>query len=248
MATSRNGDNDGPAFADLRWSPDSRWLTFAENANNSFEQVMLYSVETGVKTPLTTDRYNSGAAAWSADGKWIYFVSDRALKSTVRSPWGSRLPDPYFDRSNKIYELPLKKDLVSPFQPPDELHPPKPDAPKPSEKVPSETADKPKVEKIDIDLSGIAARIHEVPLPPGNYADLEVAAGKLCWIDQDAADPQKNTLGCVAIANKGEKPETLLDGVRGFEVSAGRQEDHGPQTERTVCVGYHRLRRLAQES
>jgi len=219
LATSRNGDNDGPAFADLRWSPDSRWLTFAENADNSFEQVMLYSVETGVKTPLTTDRYNSGSAAWSADGKWIYFVSDRALKSTVRSPWGSRLPDPYFDRSNKIYELPLKKDLVSPFQPADELHPPKPDVPKPSEKSPPESADKPKVEKIDIDLSGIAARIQEVPVPPGNYVDLEVAAGKLCWIDRDPNDPQKNTLGCVAIANKGDKPETLLDGVRGFEVS-----------------------------
>ncbi len=58
IATSLNGDNDGPAFADLRWSPDSRWLTFAENAANSFEQVMLYSLDTGVKTPLTTDRYN----------------------------------------------------------------------------------------------------------------------------------------------------------------------------------------------
>ena len=91
IATSRNGDNDGPAFADLRWSPDSRWLTFAENADNSFVQVMLYNIETGVKTPLTTDRYNSGAASWSADGKWIYFVSDRALNSTVAVSLGLAL-------------------------------------------------------------------------------------------------------------------------------------------------------------
>ena len=232
IATSRNGDQDEPSFADLRWSPDSRWLTFAENADNGFVQLMLFNIETGVKTPLTTDRYNSGAASWSADGKWIYFLSDRALKSTVQSPWGSRLPDPYFDRSDKIYELALKKDQVSPFQPADELHPKdelhpaKPDAPKPTEKASdkasdkAESAEKPKVDKIDIDLDGIAARIQEVPVPPGNYEALQVADGKLCWIDVDRTDRQKNALECVAIANKGDKPETLLDGIRGFEVSA----------------------------
>jgi len=128
IAASPNGDNDSPAIAGLRWSPDSRWLTFGENALNNFQQIMLYNVATGVKTPLTTNRYNSGAACWSSDGKWIYFVSDRALKSSVESPWGSRLPDPFFDRTNKIYALPLRKDLVSPFRPPDELHPPEPDA------------------------------------------------------------------------------------------------------------------------
>lgn len=116
IATAHNGDDDGPSFSDLRWSPDSRWLTFAENADNGFNQIMLYSVETGAKTPLSTDRYNSGAATWSPDGKWIYFLSDRALNSTARSPWGSRLPDPYFTRTNKIYALALKRDLVSPFQ------------------------------------------------------------------------------------------------------------------------------------
>jgi tricorn protease len=220
IATSRNGDNDGPAFSDLRWSPDSRWITFAETAGNSFDQVMLYSVDTGVKTALTTDRYNSGAATWSSDGKWLYFVSDRALKSIVGAPWGSRLPDPYFDRSDKIYELPLKKGLVSPFQPSDELHPAKPEAPKPSEKAAEKADDKTKVEKVEIDLDGIATRLREVPVPPGNYRALQAAAGKLCWIGDDHADRQKSALECVAIANKGDKPETLLEGVKGFEVSA----------------------------
>ena len=54
---------------------------------------------------LTSDRYNSGSPAWSADGKWLYFLSDRMLRTVVRSPWGARQPDPYFDRSMKVYEL-----------------------------------------------------------------------------------------------------------------------------------------------
>ena len=206
LATSVNGDNDGPAFADVHWSGDSRWFTYAENATNSFQRIMLYNVETGSTTTLTTDRYNSGSAVWNSDGKWIYFVSDRALKSTVRSPWGSRLPDPFFDRSNKIYALSLKKGLVSPFQPADELHPAaaekaaeaksgekEADKAK-AEKATDKSTETHKIEKVDIDLDGIATRLVEVPVPPGNYHDLQAVGEKLCWIDSDAANQEKNEL------------------------------------------------------
>jgi tricorn protease len=221
IATTPNGDNDAPAFGDLRWSPDSRWLSFSENALNNFTQIMLYNVESGVKTPLTTNRYNSGSASWSEDGKWIYFISDRALKSSVKSPWGSRLPDPYFDRSNKVYALALQKNLVSPFRPPDELHPPETAAHEgESSKPDDKQKEKPATPKVEIDLNGIAERIEEVPVPPGNYSDLTVASKRLCWINHDSADPEKDALECVAVANKGDKPEALLDGVKGFEVSA----------------------------
>lgn len=218
IASSPNGDNDSPAFAGLRWSPDSHWITFAENASNNFEQIMLYNVETSSKTALTTNRYNSGAASWSEDGKWIYFLSDRALNSTVKSPWGSRLPSPFFDRSYKIYALALQKNNVSPFRPVDELHPAQPAEPaKADDKQKDKAA--PTV-KVDIDLNGIAERIEEVPVPPGNYSDLQFLPKRLCWINHDQLDPAKDALECVNIGNKGEKPESLLDGVKGFEVSA----------------------------
>jgi tricorn protease len=225
IGTSINGDNDSPAFSDLSWSPDSKWLTFGENAANSFEQIMLYNVATGAKTPLTTNRYNSGSAAWSPDGQWLYFVSDRALSSTVKSPWGSRLPDPYFDRTNKIFALPLKRDLVSPFRPPDELHASDskpPDASVAKSEKPKEASSA--VPEISIDLEGIATRIEEVPAPPGNMSDLHVLDKRLCWINHDNADPAKDVLECVNVGNKGEKPEAILDGVKGYEVSNDRKK------------------------
>jgi tricorn protease len=219
IATNENGNNSRPSFGSVRWSPDSRWLTYSTNTANGFTVTMLYNVETAVATQLTSDRYNSGAATWSADGKWLYFISDRALKTVVQSPWGSRRPDPYFDRSDKIYELALKKGAVSPFEAADELHPPKPEPPK--DNAGDKTAAKP-VEKpnVEVDLDGITSRIREVRVPPGNYQDLLATPTRLCWINKNAADPEKDSLECADIANKNDKPEMLLEGVTGFELSA----------------------------
>src|SRR5579864_2298123 len=163
--TEEFGGNSFPQFSNVRWSPDSRWLTFATSAANEFEQLYLYGVEKSSLTPLTTDRYNSSSACWSLDGKWIYFLSDRALKTVVFAPWGPRQPDPYFNRTTKIYQLALRKGLRSPFEPADELHADKPEEPaKPSDAEkktaepakPSETAEK-KAEpvKVEIDLDSI---------------------------------------------------------------------------------------------
>src|SRR5262249_1095410 len=154
--------------------------------------------------------------------------------------------DPYFDRTIKIYQLALKKGERSPFEPPDELHPDKPDEaakpgepPKPGETPrPGETAKpgdaaKPAdatksgdagkspqpPPKVDIDLDGIITRLQEVPAPPGNYTNLAVAGKRLCWIARDPESPEKNALQCLDIQNKGDKPETLMEGVTRFEVS-----------------------------
>lgn len=230
-----------PPFDSVRWSPDSRFFTFGQDTENQFSRIMLYSVEGSVLTPLTTDRYGNTSAAWSSDGKWIYFLSDRALKSVVRAPWGRRQPDPYFDRAIKIYQLALTKGLRSPFEPADELHPDKPEeAPKteevpktgevPKKDEPPKTGDAAKpsdaakpavVPKVEIDLDRIAARIQEVPVPPGNYENLTAAGKRLCWINRDPETPDKSALQCLDIANKADnKPETLMEGVTDYEISA----------------------------
>ena len=118
IGQSMNGD-----FNDLSWSPDSRWLAYVEAANDEFSQIKILNIESGSIQVITSDRYNSVNPVWSADGKWLYFLSDRNLKTTVSSPWGARQPDPHFDRTVKIYELALTSGLRSPFLPYDELHP-----------------------------------------------------------------------------------------------------------------------------
>jgi tricorn protease len=204
-------------FADIRWSPDSRWFTYTAQADNDFSQVVLFNVEQSKSTPLTSDRFNSFSACWSADGKWLYFLSDRELRTLIPSPWGPRQPDPYFDRAVKIYELALRKGQRSPFQPADELHdtPAKPEEP-PKPSTPGQTPPPPRVE---IDLDAIATRIAAVPAPPGNYHALSTNGTRLFWRDVDRAHPMAGVLMAMDVTNKKPKPERLLEDLRGYELS-----------------------------
>jgi tricorn protease len=234
IAAASTSDDSGPQFNYVRWSPDSRWITYDVEAPNQQNRIVLYNVETASSTLLTTDRYNSRSAAWSSDGKWIYFLSDRNLQTVVGSPWGSRAPDPYFDKADKIYQLALKKGTRSPFEPPDELHPDKAEKKDEPEKKPepAKPADAPKPEppkpdaakadevKVEVDLDGIAARIEEVPVSPGNYENLQVAGKRMCYLSFDREDHTKTAIQCLDIANKGDKPDTMMDGVDDFDVSA----------------------------
>ncbi|HEV8076376.1 MAG TPA: S41 family peptidase [Candidatus Acidoferrum sp.] len=241
IAQSMNDD-----FTDLAWSPDSQWLGYVEPSNNTFSQIKVLNVNTGAIQVLTSDRYNSGNPAWSSDGKWLYFLSDRMLKTTVRAPWGSRQPDPYFDRSMKVYELALTPGLRSPFAPVDELHPDKPEKSeerktgKDDEKKDAKSKkdaddkksgdDKKSAEEkkappvVNIDFTDIAARLNEVPVPAGNYSALQAAEKRLCWLDRNEDVPPKHSLQCVEIGNKGDSPETILADVKAYEISDDRKK------------------------
>jgi tricorn protease len=243
IAQSMNGD-----FSDLAWSPDSQWLAYVETADNTFDQIKVLNVHTAAIQTLTSNHYNSGAPAWSADGKWLYFLSDRMLKTTVPSPWGSRQPDPNFDRSSKIYELPLTAGLRSPFLPNDELHPDQPakeaeekseasksDSPRPSDAKPdrrksgdarpdSSAQPKKATVAVNIDFTDIASRLGEVPAPAGNHFALQATDKRLCWLERDEEPEPKRALQCLDIANKGDAPDTVISDVRGYEVSLDRKK------------------------
>ena len=222
--------SDVGGFSDFSWSPDSQWLAYGESAENQFQQLKVLNVNTGAIQPLTDDRYNSGSPAWSADGKWIYFLSDRMLKSSVSSPWGPRQPDPNFDRTIKIYQLALIPGLRSPFAPPDELHPDKPpkvEEPQPAKSAETKTSSeekKPEGVSVAIDFNDLASRLQEVPVPPGDYDSLQATDKRLCWLSRDEQPQPKLAIECLDIANKGDKPETVIPDVKDYEVSLDRKK------------------------
>ena len=92
----------------VRWSPDSRWLAFVANAENSNNQIHIHHLADQTTFKVTSDRVNSYAPAWGANGEWLYFLSDRHLVSQVRSPWGRLQPEPYLAQPTKLYMLALQ--------------------------------------------------------------------------------------------------------------------------------------------
>jgi len=95
------------------WSPDSKWLAYDKNAENSYSVVHLYSLATSKVTPVTTSMTNSFAPVFDPDGKYLYFLSDRDFNEVLGNI-DFEFSNP---KTTRIYVVTLRADEASPFQP-----------------------------------------------------------------------------------------------------------------------------------
>lgn len=213
-------------FDDIAWSPDSKWLAYAIPGDNLFRRIKLWDVAEKKAAFATTDRFDSYSPAWSTDGKWLYFLSDRNLQTLVSSPWGTYQPEPYLAKKTKIYQIALTDGLRSPFAPPDELQADKKEPAKKDDKKDEKKEDKKEEKKegekkeplVRISLEGIATRLYEIPVPAGNYRGLSVNDKALFYISSSLGEPSANLMG-VAIGHENNDAKTVVPGVRAFELS-----------------------------
>ena len=211
QATVIDSTPDGD-FGDLVWSPDSRWLAYVRPAA-TFGRIWLYGVAQSQRTALTSDRSDSYSPAFTPDGKWLYFLSDRTFQSLVGAPWGPRAPEPFFDRQTKIYALALVPGLRSPFLPATEVAPPTP-ADTGAKTRPAATA------AVAVDLADIQQRLTELPLPAANYEALSVNGSRLFWLSRQTNLEHTAALQSLEIGNSDVTPKTLVDDVRSYELAA----------------------------
>jgi tricorn protease len=196
----------------MSWSPDGRWLAYVMVARNSFTQIKVFSVETGRSTELTSDRTNSNSPAWDPKGEFIYFLSDRNLRSLVGSPWGNRRPEPYFDKEIEIYQVALRRGLRSPFQANDELY----TAPTPPRNA--DTTATPR--QVQIDLDGLPLRIRKVPIASGNYGWLAVNGDALFFTSSGSGAGAPTDLTALRLTNENPEPVVVVDAIRTAELSS----------------------------
>jgi tricorn protease len=202
-------------FNHLSWSPDSKWLAFVSSAENYYSQVNLYSLESKKTITITSDRIDSYNPAWSPDGKYLYFLSDRYFNSVVRSPWGSYQPEPFFDRTTKIYVLPLQSSDKSQFLPDNEIL----NGNKSDKKSEKSEEDKDKKVVVKIDLADIGNRISEVPVEAGMFYGLTANDKHLFFMDREMSLNGKRHLKVLEIKNKDIETKTLLEEVDDYELS-----------------------------
>jgi len=217
--------SSAPGYSDLAWSPDGRWLAYNDVSDNQLGRIVVYDTETGTHTAITTDRYDSWSPAWSRDGKWLWFLSDRTFRTQVGSPWGARQPDPYFARETGIFGVSLKTGQRSPFRAGDELTGDTAKSDSASNRpgraagggAPSRQSTA--VAPITIDLAGIQQRLIEVPVPAGDYSSLSTDDGRLYWMSIESQSPRRTNLMSLEIGNPDAKPAAVIENVNGYELS-----------------------------
>ncbi|HET7631628.1 MAG TPA: S41 family peptidase [Gemmatimonadaceae bacterium] len=233
LGTNRDGD-----FGDVQWAPDSKWVAYTAPASNQLNQVWVYSVASGQSTPVTSDRYDSQSPAWSPDGKWLYFLSQRNFQTAVGSPWGSRQPEPYFPDQTEVYALALVKGERSPFAADNELTNPVGGlAMSDSGSSPGDSARAGRGARgargagegggaarapvqVNIDLDGIAERLIQVPIRAGEYSDLSTDGKRLYFMSRGSGGGRGGAqLMTYPIDNQPGRPQPFLSGVRQYELS-----------------------------
>lgn len=198
-------------LGDLSWSPDSKWIAYRFSGVNLNSRIKLYNIETGLSRFVTTDRLDSYTPTWDPDGKWLYFCSDREFIPRT-GVWGPRQPEPYYDRTTKIYMLALQKDHEWPFQERNELME--------KNKKEDEETDKQETREVKIDLEGLEARLYELPLKRGNYSELALTKTHLFYTDYVRGTEKSQTiLKSLKITNEDPEPKEVVSGIRAFELS-----------------------------
>ncbi len=217
------------------WSPDGKLLAYARpTLPNIHEQLYLHQLGEGSAPGrtevLTSDRYDVRSPAFTPDGQWLYFISDRHFEAAVHHPWGDRDMGPFFDKRGRVYALALRPGARFPFLPRTELDAPAAAAPAapaapaasaasvaataPTASAASAPAAKASAPKPPAVLEGLARRLFEVPLPPGNYTELHTDGKRLYLLEREGPGEAKTSLRTLAIENTDPKPELFAADIK----------------------------------
>ena len=199
---------------DQAFSPDGRWLAFSMSAKGRRRDLVLYEIATARLVKVGDGSGIDDNPAWSPDGKYLYFVSNRH-ENTVGS-------DVDFDfailKSGGIYAIALARDTASPVAPKSDEADQAPD--KADAKMDDDAARKKAgkavkdgkgseadekqppdrtaaIPPIRIDLDGLMSRAVALPVDGANIAQLDVRGNRVFYLTQP--------IGLIDGTLKGEK-------------------------------------------
>jgi tricorn protease len=214
---------------DYAWSTDSKWIVYSKNSENRFQQIFLYSLGQKKSYPVTENWYHSFNGSFSADGKYLFFISLRDFNpdfSTIESTIS-------YSNMTNIYFVSLNKDVPSLFSPKsDEVELVKGEVKKEETDKKKEAKTPEKVTEPRIDIDGIQSRIVKLPIAPSNYFNLNVVENKL-YYQRRGKNDEKTTL-CYYDFDKRE--EKNLGSVDGYEISANKKKMIVAQNETYAII------------
>ncbi|AIE85051.1 S41 family peptidase [Fimbriimonas ginsengisoli] len=157
-------------FGGAEFSPDSRYVALINSGPNLMGVVTIIDTTDGSVHKVNEGHYSDTGVTWDLSGKYLYFTSARSFNPTYgQYEFSLKVQD-----AERVYVLPLTKDLGNPLTVPNEEEPEQiaPAATRPA--PPSATA--PSAPGVRIDWDGISDRALPLPMGPGNYGAM-IGAG-----------------------------------------------------------------------
>jgi len=212
------------------WSPDSKWIAYTLSTEASIQTLYAYSLEEDKSYPITDGLSEVSEPVFDAGGKYLYFFA-----STNAGPVKH-----WFDMSNAdmmitqgIYMAVLRKGVPSPLareSDEEKGEEEKKDAEKKDEEEEKDTETKGE-EEFSIDFDGIRNRILALPVPAGDYSNLQAgAAGNIYYLSYEPgpafarifAAGEGGTLHGFDL--KSRKASPILPGVSNYEISRNNKK------------------------
>lgn len=165
------------------WAPDSKWIAYARSLDNRYRVVWLQNADTGERVQVTDGMSDAQGPAFSRDGKYLFFTA-----STNGGPakGGLDLSSQGWETTWSMYVTVLRNDLPSPFAPRSDEEEVRDLASQTQQTEPAsgqagrggqERRAGEAPEPFRVDAGGIGQRILAMPLPEGQYSDLQAADG-----------------------------------------------------------------------
>ena len=218
------------------WAPDSQWIAYTRAEQRRFPNIHLYSLQTREKIQATDGWFDVREPEFSADGKFLFFLSERTFNPTYgQTEWNH-----VYNDMERIYLLTLAKETKSPFAPKSDevkiVEEPKPAAdgvPKKSDeksedkkdatKKDAANADEAKDKKesgkkepvtVKVDRDGIQQRLTAVPGPASSYSQLSSVGDKLYYARK----------GKLFVFELDKEKETELGDFGSYRISANKKK------------------------
>lgn len=200
---------------DYSWSPDSKWIVYTKSSTNKLSAIWVYAIDNNKSLKLTNDRYEDFTPAFSKDGKYIYFASDRDFNMNFQTGFSTMEFDFVYNKTARLFAIGLTDDSPPLFKDKNDLE-------KKAKKEPEKKKnDKAKVKKstkkvvVKIDPKNINNRISVFPMTTSRYGGITDLGDKVLYFKDN---------GLHIFDMKKKKSEILMGKIRYGSLSADNKK------------------------
>lgn len=178
---STEGEPQSPSF-----SPDGRFLVWSHptSVEGTLHQIRVADVRAGIEpVALTTGKFHDHSPAFSRDGKYVVFLSNRTFDPSYDTQEFALS----FAGSTRPWLIPLAATEPAPFGPSADGWRISKDKDKDKDTTGSDdedTGDEPPPASPDLDADGAEERIVPFPVPSGDYHTLHSAKDGVLWVHE----------------------------------------------------------------